>query len=79
MVLNYVDVTHPDSQVVALDINPMDDMAGVTVMELDFSLPEAPDKLFEVLTGPVDVVLSDMAPPAAGAQTNRSLADYRAG
>ena len=66
VVLNYVDTNHPDSQVVALDINPMDGMPGVTVMELDFSLPEAPDKLFEKLTGPVDVVLSDMAPPAIG-------------
>lgn len=66
VVLNYVDTNHPDSQVVALDINPMDNMAGATVMELDFSLPEAPEKLFEVLTGPVDVVLSDMAPPTIG-------------
>lgn len=66
VVLDYVDVTHPDSQVVALDINPMEPISGATVLEMDFSLPEAPDTLFQHLSGPVDVVLSDMAPPAMG-------------
>ena len=66
VVMDYVDMDRPDSQVVALDINPMEAMAGATVLEMDFSLPEAPDELFKHLSGPVDVVLSDMAPPTMG-------------
>ncbi|MAN79188.1 MAG: 23S rRNA methyltransferase [Rhodospirillaceae bacterium] len=53
-------------QVVAVDIQGMDAVAGATVMLLDFMDPEAPDRIKDALTGPADVVLSDMAAPATG-------------
>lgn len=66
VVLEEVDITSPATQVVALDINPMEPLPGSIFLHIDFTLPEALDKLAQNLTGPVDVVLSDMAPPASG-------------
>jgi 23S rRNA (uridine2552-2'-O)-methyltransferase len=53
-------------QVVAIDIQGMDAVPGATVILLDFMDPAAPDRLKDALTGPADVVLSDMAAPATG-------------
>jgi 23S rRNA (uridine2552-2'-O)-methyltransferase len=53
-------------QVLALDINEMDPVVGATVLEADFLAPDAPELVRRELGGPVDVVLSDMAPPATG-------------
>lgn len=66
VVLEEVDHFHPATQVVGLDINPMEPLPGSLFLHMDFTLPEAVDVLLEKLTGPVDVVLSDMAPPASG-------------
>ncbi|MBB6255014.1 RlmE family RNA methyltransferase [Nitrospirillum iridis] len=54
------------AKVVGLDILGMEDVAGAITMEMDFLLPEAPDRLKEALGGPADVVLSDMAAPTTG-------------
>ena len=53
-------------RVVAIDILEMDDIAGVTFARIDFLDPAAPDKLKDMLGGPADVVLSDMAANATG-------------
>lgn len=53
-------------EVVALDIREWEEVAGATCMTFDFMDPDAPERLKEVLGGPVDVVLSDMAAPAMG-------------
>jgi 23S rRNA (uridine2552-2'-O)-methyltransferase len=53
-------------RVVAIDILPMDAIAGVAFAQLDFLEPDAPEKLTALLGGPADVVLSDMAANATG-------------
>jgi 23S rRNA (uridine2552-2'-O)-methyltransferase len=53
-------------RVVAIDLLPMDSVAGVEFAQLDFLDPSAPDKLKATLGGPADVVLSDMAANATG-------------
>jgi 23S rRNA (uridine2552-2'-O)-methyltransferase len=53
-------------RVVAIDILEMDAIAGVDFAPLDFLAPDAPDKLRNMVGGPADVVLSDMAANATG-------------
>jgi len=53
-------------RVVAIDLLPMDQIAGVSFAQLDFLDPAAPERLREMLGGPADVVLSDMAANATG-------------
>ncbi len=53
-------------KVVAIDILEMEPVPGVTFARLDFLDPVAPEKLREMLGGPADVVLSDMAANATG-------------
>ena len=53
-------------RVVAIDMLPMDAIAGVDFVQLDFLDPDAPEKLKAMLGGPADVVLSDMAANATG-------------
>ena len=53
-------------RVVAIDILPMEPIAGVDFTQLDFLDPSAPEKLKAMLGGPADVVLSDMAANATG-------------
>ena len=61
----------PTGRVVAIDVLPMDLVAGVNFAKIDFLDQGAPGKLKEMLGGPVDVVLSDMAANATGhAQTD---------
>jgi 23S rRNA (uridine2552-2'-O)-methyltransferase len=55
-----------EGRVVAIDILPMQPIAGVDVVQLDFLDPEAPERLKAMLGGPADVVLSDMAANATG-------------
>lgn len=52
--------------VLAVDINPMPELPGATVMQLDFLSEGADLKVMEALGGQVDAVLSDMASPATG-------------
>lgn len=54
-------------QVVAIDYLGMEPLAGVEVVEMDFTDPTAEDKLKSLLRdGRADVVLSDMAAPTVG-------------
>jgi 23S rRNA (uridine2552-2'-O)-methyltransferase len=53
-------------RVVAIDVLPMEPIAGVEVLQLDFLAAEAPEKLKTMLGGAADVVLSDMAANATG-------------
>jgi 23S rRNA (uridine2552-2'-O)-methyltransferase len=52
--------------VVGIDILEMDEIPGVELATIDFLDPAAPDTLKEMLGGPADVVLSDMAANATG-------------
>ena|SRR5690625_1068122 len=53
-------------KVVALDLLPLDPIAGVETLQLDFFDESAPERLRTTLQGPVDLVLSDMAPQTSG-------------
>jgi 23S rRNA (uridine2552-2'-O)-methyltransferase len=53
-------------RVVAIDILPMDPVPGVDFVSLDFLDQSAPEKLRDMIGGPADVVLSDMAANATG-------------
>jgi 23S rRNA (uridine2552-2'-O)-methyltransferase len=54
------------AHVVAMDILPMDPIAGAEVLELDMLDPETPQRLKDALGGQADVVLTDMAAPTTG-------------
>jgi len=55
------------SKVIALDILPMNEIDGVTVITGDFTEDKALDELVQELSGAaVDLVLSDMAPNISG-------------
>lgn len=53
-------------KVVAIDILDMEPVAGVEFARFDFLDPAAPEKLKDMLGGPADIVLSDMAANATG-------------
>jgi 23S rRNA (uridine2552-2'-O)-methyltransferase len=53
-------------RVVAIDILDMMPLAGVDFARLDFLDPTAPDAIKAMLSGPADLVLSDMAANATG-------------
>lgn len=54
-------------QVVAIDILPVEPIAGSEILHLDFMDPTAPDRLKELLReGGADLVLSDMAAQGTG-------------
>src|SRR5262249_7098904 len=53
-------------RVVAIDILAMEPVTGVDFIELDFLDRTAPDKLKDMIGGPADVVLTDMAANATG-------------
>lgn len=52
--------------VLAVDINPMEAVAGANFLQIDFLLTEAPDAVRAALGGMANIVLSDMAAPATG-------------
>ena len=54
---------------VAVDLLPLDPVAGVQALEGDFLDPAVQDRLREALGGPADLVLSDMAAAATGQRT----------
>ncbi|MDR3423876.1 MAG: RlmE family RNA methyltransferase [Alphaproteobacteria bacterium] len=53
-------------KLVATDILPMQPIAGVAFLQLDFMDEDAPEQLKALLGGPADLVLSDMAPNTTG-------------
>lgn len=56
----------PRATVVALDVLPMDPVAGATVLQGDFQEEAAERAVLAALDGPADLVLSDMAPNTTG-------------
>ena len=56
----------PTGKVVGIDYLEMPAVEGATHIMLDFLDESAPDRLKELLDGPADVVLSDMAAPTTG-------------
>lgn len=57
---------HKQSKIIALDLLPMKPIAGVECLQMDFLADDAPGKIRELLDGPADLVLSDMAPSTTG-------------
>ncbi len=53
-------------KVVGIDILDMDNVPGMDFAKIDFLDDDAPEKLKDMLGGPADVVLSDMAANATG-------------
>lgn len=53
-------------KVVAIDLLPIDPLPGVDFVQMDFMDDAAPDRLKEMLGGPADLVLSDMAANTVG-------------
>ncbi len=61
------DLVGEKGQVIALDILPMDPIAGVEIIQGDFREEEPLARLRNLLGGePVDLVISDMAPNVTG-------------
>ncbi|MGO4570995.1 RlmE family RNA methyltransferase [Microvirga sp. 2TAF3] len=56
----------PKGKVVGIDLLPIDPLPGVEFIQLDFLDESAPGKLIEMLGGPADVVMSDMAANTTG-------------
>ncbi|KMO16742.1 RlmE family RNA methyltransferase [Methylobacterium indicum] len=56
----------PRGRVVGIDLLEIEPMPGVDFVTLDFLDPTAPGLLTEMLGGPADVVMSDMAANATG-------------
>lgn len=52
--------------VLAVDIQPIEALAGVDTLMLDIEAPEAPEKIRTALKGQANVVMSDMAASATG-------------
>jgi 23S rRNA (uridine2552-2'-O)-methyltransferase len=52
--------------VVAIDLLPVDPIAGATILQGDFLADDAPDRVRAALGGPADLVLSDMAANTSG-------------
>nr|WP_202396995.1 RlmE family RNA methyltransferase [Pseudoroseomonas coralli] len=53
-------------KVVGLDLLPMDEIAGATLLQGDFQDEAVERRVLEALDGPADLVLSDMAPNTTG-------------
>lgn len=53
-------------EVVGIDLQEVEPVAGAEILQLDFMDEAAPAALRARLGGPVDIVLSDMAAPATG-------------
>ena len=53
-------------KVIGIDLTPVEPIPGATLITQDFLADEAPGQLKELLGGPADLVMSDMAAPATG-------------
>ncbi len=62
-----------EGQVVGIDILPTEPILGATLIEQDFTAPDAADKLKQLLHGKADVVMSDMAANTIGHQQTDHL------
>lgn len=57
---------HKVKKIVAIDLLPVDPLPGVDFVQMDFMADEAPDLLKSMTGGPVDLVMSDLAPNTSG-------------
>jgi len=53
-------------KIIGIDLLPVEPVPGVKIIALDFMDESAPRRLKEMLAGPADIVLSDMAASATG-------------
>lgn len=60
-------------QIVGMDLLPTQPIAGATLLQQDFTEPDAPEKLKDLLHGAADVVMSDMAANTTGHQQTDHL------
>ncbi len=60
-------------QVVGIDILETEPIKGATLIQQDFTEPEAADRLKELLNGEADIVMSDMAANTTGHQQTDHL------
>jgi 23S rRNA (uridine2552-2'-O)-methyltransferase len=65
--------TDEDIRVAAIDFLEMAPLPGVTILQLDFLDPQAPDLLKQAVGGTPDLVMSDMASPTTGHQRTDHL------
>ena len=56
----------PEARIVGIDLLPTDPIEGVEILQLDFMDEAAPERLKQALSGPADLVLSDMAANTVG-------------
>jgi 23S rRNA (uridine2552-2'-O)-methyltransferase len=56
----------PGGRVLAVDVLEMDPLPEVEFLQLDLRDADAPARIRDALSGPADLVLSDMAPPTSG-------------
>jgi 23S rRNA (uridine2552-2'-O)-methyltransferase len=56
----------PDARIVGIDLLPTDPIEGVEILQMDFMDEDAPERLKQALSGPADLVLSDMAANTVG-------------
>ena len=63
----------PKGKVVSIDLREMDPLAGVEFVQGDFTEERQQRLLLERIGGPVDVILSDMAPDFCGDQLTDHL------
>jgi 23S rRNA (uridine2552-2'-O)-methyltransferase len=54
------------TNIVGVDLLPVDPLPPAHILQMDFTDPACGPKLIEILGGPPDVVLSDMAPNTVG-------------
>jgi 23S rRNA (uridine2552-2'-O)-methyltransferase len=57
---------HGNGRVVGIDLLAIDPLPGVEFIQLDFLDESAPQKLMDLLGGPADIVMSDMAANTTG-------------
>lgn len=60
-------------KIVAIDLLEMDAVTGVMFAQMDFLDPTAPERLFAMLDGKADLVMSDMAANTTGHKKNDHL------
>ncbi|MDL2407535.1 RlmE family RNA methyltransferase [Rhizobium calliandrae] len=65
--------TEDDIRVAAIDFLEMAPLPGVTILQLDFLDPDAPQRLIDAVGGTPDLVISDMAAPTTGHQRTDHL------
>jgi 23S rRNA (uridine2552-2'-O)-methyltransferase len=54
------------TRVIGIDLLPIDEIPGATLLQGDFNDPTMPEQLATLLGGQADLVLSDMAPNTSG-------------